>query len=74
MLPQRWQLQDEFYNFDSDPRDVGSVVILTVDPNSYVGESDNVIYIELPMNVYQIMELPWIKGRLILYVGPLVVP
>jgi len=34
-LPQRWNLQDEFYNFDSDPRSVGGVVVLSVDASTY---------------------------------------
>jgi len=36
MLPERWPVQDEIYNFKSDPRDLGAVVVLTVDPSSYV--------------------------------------
>ncbi|PVF98110.1 class I glutamine amidotransferase-like protein [Serendipita vermifera] len=35
-LPSRWQVQDEVYNFRSDPRDVGAQVILSVDETSYV--------------------------------------
>ncbi|KAL1748529.1 trehalose utilization-domain-containing protein [Schizophyllum fasciatum] len=35
MLPQRWQVRDEMYNFKSDPRDVGAVVILSADESTY---------------------------------------
>ncbi|KAL4264757.1 Class I glutamine amidotransferase-like protein [Pleurotus pulmonarius] len=34
-LPRRWQTRDEWYNFKSDPRDVGAVVILSVDESTY---------------------------------------
>jgi len=34
-LPERWNLTDEFYNFDSDPRNVGAVVLLSVDSSTY---------------------------------------
>ncbi|KZT56912.1 hypothetical protein CALCODRAFT_496734 [Calocera cornea HHB12733] len=37
MLPARWEVYDEMYNFKSDPRAVGAKVILTVDESSYVG-------------------------------------
>jgi hypothetical protein len=37
-LPSRWQVQDEMYNFRSDPRDMGAQVILSVDETSYVGK------------------------------------
>jgi len=36
MLPARWEVYDEMYNFKSDPRSVGAKVILTVDESSYV--------------------------------------
>ncbi|KZO91576.1 class I glutamine amidotransferase-like protein [Calocera viscosa TUFC12733] len=36
MLPARWEVYDEMYNFKSDPRAVGAKVILTVDESSYV--------------------------------------
>ncbi|KAH9939514.1 ThuA-like domain-containing protein [Amylocystis lapponica] len=35
MLPAKWQLFDEMYNFRSDPRSVGATVILTADETSY---------------------------------------
>ncbi|KZT06168.1 class I glutamine amidotransferase-like protein [Laetiporus sulphureus 93-53] len=35
MLPARWELYDEAYNFMSDPREVGATVVLTVDESSY---------------------------------------
>jgi len=35
MLPAKWRLFDEMYNFRSDPRDVGATVILTADETSY---------------------------------------
>ncbi|TFK98685.1 trehalose utilization-domain-containing protein [Pterulicium gracile] len=34
-LPRPWIVRDEWYNFKSDPRDVGAVVILSADENSY---------------------------------------
>jgi len=40
MLPAKWQLFDEMYNFRSDPRGVGATVILTADESSY--EDDGV--------------------------------
>jgi len=38
MLPARWPVQDEIYNFKSDPRSVGAVVVLTVDESTYVDD------------------------------------
>ncbi|KAA1472199.1 class I glutamine amidotransferase-like protein [Dentipellis sp. KUC8613] len=35
MLPAQWHVQDEMYNFKSDPRSVGAVVILSADESSY---------------------------------------
>ncbi|THV02839.1 class I glutamine amidotransferase-like protein [Dendrothele bispora CBS 962.96] len=35
MLPAQWKVQDEMYNFKSDPRAVGAVVILSADESSY---------------------------------------
>ncbi|EIW57755.1 class I glutamine amidotransferase-like protein [Trametes versicolor FP-101664 SS1] len=35
MLPTAWAVQDEMYNFKSDPRSVGAVVILSADESSY---------------------------------------
>lgn len=35
-LPQRWRVADEVYNFNSDPRDIGAKVVLSVDETSYV--------------------------------------
>ncbi|KAL1737084.1 trehalose utilization-domain-containing protein [Schizophyllum commune] len=39
MLPEQWQVRDEMYNFKSDPRDVGAIVILSADESSYNGET-----------------------------------
>jgi len=36
MLPTEWHVQDEMYNFKSDPRDLGAVVILSANESSYV--------------------------------------
>ncbi len=38
MLPARWNVTEEVYNFLTDPRDVGAKVLLSVDETSYVGE------------------------------------
>jgi hypothetical protein len=35
-LPARWKVQDEVYNFNSDPRTLGAVVVISVDETSYV--------------------------------------
>ncbi|KAF5367124.1 hypothetical protein D9758_003999 [Tetrapyrgos nigripes] len=35
ILPAQWKVQDEMYNFKSDPRSVGAVVILSADESSY---------------------------------------
>jgi type 1 glutamine amidotransferase len=35
MLPTRWTVQDEAYNFDSDPRAIGATVILSADESTY---------------------------------------
>jgi hypothetical protein len=35
MLPTQWAVQDEFYNFKSDPRDVGVIVVLSANDSSY---------------------------------------
>ena len=37
VLPARWQVQDEMYNFRSDPRAVGAVVLLSADESTYTG-------------------------------------
>ncbi|KAI3613661.1 crp fnr family transcriptional regulator [Moniliophthora roreri] len=37
MLPAQWKIQDEMYNFKSDPRDIGATVILSADESSYTG-------------------------------------
>ncbi|TBU55596.1 class I glutamine amidotransferase-like protein [Dichomitus squalens] len=34
-LPQEWSVQDEMYNFKSDPRAIGAVVILSANESSY---------------------------------------
>jgi len=35
MLPAQWHIQDEMYNFKSDPRSVGAVVVLSANESSY---------------------------------------
>ncbi|KAL7279351.1 hypothetical protein ACG7TL_007192 [Trametes sanguinea] len=35
MLPKEWAVRDEMYNFKSDPRSVGAVVILSANESSY---------------------------------------
>ncbi|CDO77009.1 hypothetical protein BN946_scf184298.g36 [Trametes cinnabarina] len=35
MLPKDWSVRDEMYNFKSDPRSVGAVVILSANESSY---------------------------------------
>ncbi|KAI0648914.1 trehalose utilization-domain-containing protein [Trametes meyenii] len=35
MLPKAWAVRDEMYNFKSDPRSVGAVVVLSADESSY---------------------------------------
>jgi len=40
-LPPRWHVQDEIYNFNHDPRDLGAVVVLSVDNTSYVDDGDH---------------------------------
>ncbi|KAG1734161.1 ThuA-like domain-containing protein [Suillus lakei] len=35
MLPDKWHLLDEMYNFESDPRAVGAKILLTADESSY---------------------------------------
>ncbi|KAH8100133.1 trehalose utilization-domain-containing protein [Cristinia sonorae] len=35
MLPEQWQVFDEIYNFKSDPRSIGAVVLLSADESSY---------------------------------------
>ncbi|PBL03766.1 class I glutamine amidotransferase-like protein [Armillaria gallica] len=37
-LPTNWPVHDEMYNFKSDPRSVGAIVILTVDESSYTDD------------------------------------
>ncbi|KAF8920197.1 trehalose utilization-domain-containing protein [Mucidula mucida] len=37
-LPTEWPVQDEMYNFKSDPRNVGAVVVLTVNESSYTDD------------------------------------
>jgi hypothetical protein len=34
-LPPRWNVSDEIYNFDRDPRALGAVVVLTADETTY---------------------------------------
>ncbi|KAJ3716004.1 class I glutamine amidotransferase-like protein [Lentinula raphanica] len=36
MLPAQWHVQDEMYNFKSDPRAIGATVILSANESSYV--------------------------------------
>ncbi|KAG8831514.1 hypothetical protein FRC18_006405 [Serendipita sp. 400] len=40
-LPPRWNVQDEIYNFNHNPRDLGAVVVLSVDEKSYVDDGDH---------------------------------
>jgi type 1 glutamine amidotransferase len=40
-LPPRWRVQDEIYNFNHDPRNLGAVVVLTADETSYVDDGDH---------------------------------
>jgi len=35
MLPKQWQVFDEMYNFKSDPRSIGAIVILSADESTY---------------------------------------
>jgi len=35
MLPNKWHVHDEAYNYKSDPRDHGAVIILSADQSSY---------------------------------------
>ncbi|KAL7418430.1 hypothetical protein Q5752_006888 [Cryptotrichosporon argae] len=37
-LPTRWSYEEEIYYFRSDPRDVGAVVLMTVDNTSYTND------------------------------------
>lgn len=39
-LPPQWRVRDEIYNFNHDPRDLGAVVVLTVDERSYHDDGD----------------------------------
>ncbi|KAJ6496462.1 trehalose utilization-domain-containing protein [Mycena vitilis] len=36
MLPAQWHIQEEMYNFKSDPRAIGAVVLLSANESSYV--------------------------------------
>ncbi|KAK7032871.1 class I glutamine amidotransferase-like protein, partial [Favolaschia claudopus] len=38
MLPAQWHIQEEMYNFKSDPRAVGAVVVLSANESSYVDD------------------------------------
>lgn len=40
MLPAQWQIRDEMYNFKSDPRNVGAVVLLSADESSYTDDGE----------------------------------
>lgn len=35
MLPAEWYVQDEMYNFKSDPRSLGAVVVFSANESSY---------------------------------------
>jgi len=37
-LPKAWKVQDEIYNFKSDPRSIGATVVLAADESSYVDD------------------------------------
>ncbi|KAF9561948.1 class I glutamine amidotransferase-like protein [Agrocybe pediades] len=41
MLPAQWTVADEAYNFQSDPRSLGAIVILAANESSYIGERFN---------------------------------
>ncbi|KAF8150773.1 trehalose utilization-domain-containing protein [Crassisporium funariophilum] len=36
MLPERWNVRDEVYMFESDPRSIGATVVLAADDKSYI--------------------------------------
>ncbi|KAJ7086074.1 class I glutamine amidotransferase-like protein [Mycena belliarum] len=36
MLPAEWHIQEEMYNFKSDPRAIGAVVVLSANESSYI--------------------------------------
>ncbi|KAH7873455.1 trehalose utilization-domain-containing protein [Lentinula edodes] len=36
MLPAQWHVQDEMYNFKSDPRTIGATIILSANESSYI--------------------------------------
>jgi hypothetical protein len=38
MIPAKWRYEEEVYYFESDPRDVGAEVLMTVDETSYSSE------------------------------------
>jgi hypothetical protein len=38
MIPAKWRYEEEVYYFESDPRDVGAEVLMTVDETSYWSE------------------------------------
>ncbi|KAL0572322.1 hypothetical protein V5O48_009644 [Marasmius crinis-equi] len=38
MLPTRWNVQDEMYNFKSDPRAIGASVLLSADESTYTDD------------------------------------
>jgi type 1 glutamine amidotransferase len=40
-LPPKWEIQDEIYNFNHDPRSLGAVVVLTADETSYTDDGDH---------------------------------
>ena len=37
MLPARWNVTEEVYNFMTDPRALGAKVLLSVDETTYIG-------------------------------------
>ncbi|WVR00278.1 hypothetical protein IAU59_007421 [Kwoniella sp. CBS 9459] len=40
-VPDRWTFQEEVYHFRSNPRDLGAVVLMTVDESSYVNNGSS---------------------------------
>ncbi|KAG9020015.1 hypothetical protein FS842_007674, partial [Serendipita sp. 407] len=40
-LPARWRVADEVYNYGSDPRELGAVVVLSVDETTYEDDGDH---------------------------------
>ncbi|TEB34692.1 class I glutamine amidotransferase-like protein [Coprinellus micaceus] len=39
-VPSAWTLRDEMYNFESNPRDLGAIVVLSADESSYTDDRE----------------------------------